>query len=148
MKLERHELPRVLDVVFAGLNLLKHRRRCRLRHLVLDFKNAFFQFLVALEEQRLFVARLKKYIHVYVWNRCVQGSRGAPLVCGRALALAMRLSMGLIEDGTLSASTYVDDPISTYAGGDESEHEEALCVSVAGLLALGYDLAFDVAWTL
>ena len=65
VKVERPELPRVLDVVFAGLNLLKLRRRARLRHIVLDFKNAFFQFPVALDEQRYFVTRLRRHIYIY-----------------------------------------------------------------------------------
>ena len=65
VEVERPELPRVLDVVFAGLNLLKLRRR-RLRHIVLDFKNALFQFPVALEEQRYFVTRLRHQIFIYI----------------------------------------------------------------------------------
>ena len=74
VKVERPELPRVLDVVFAGLNLLKLRRHCRLRHLVLDFKNAFFQFPVALEEQRYFVTRLRRHIYMESLRTGVAGS--------------------------------------------------------------------------
>ena len=57
----------------------------------------------------------------------------------------MRLSLGLLPDGAASASTYVDDPITTYAGDTDEEQEHNMCVTVAGLLALGYDLAFDKA---
>ena len=123
---ERPELPRVLDAIFAAMKLMRARRGKKLRQIVLDFRNAFFQFPVSPAEQRFFATRLKK--SVFVWTRCVQGSRGAPLVCGRCLALAMRLCFGLLEDGRGSASTYVDDPLSTYIG-TEAEQEEAICVA-------------------
>ena len=76
-KAEKPELPRVLDIIFAGLELLRHRR-CRrnwLRHLALDFRSAFFQFPARRDEQRFFATVLRR--HVYVWNRAVQGSPNA-----------------------------------------------------------------------
>ena len=52
--------------------------------------------------------------------------------------------LGLLEDDRGSASTYVGDLLSTYAGTDE-EQEDAICLTVAGLLTLGFDLDFDKA---
>mgnify|MGYP002281324822 CR=1 FL=1 len=131
-----------MDAIFASMKLMKAHRGKKLRQIVLDFRNAFFQFPVSPAEQRFFATRLKN--SVYVWTRCVQGSRGAPLICGRSLALAMRLCFGLLEDGRGSSSTYVDDPLSSYIGTDD-EQEEAICITTAGLLILGFDLAFDKA---
>ena len=42
VKTERPELPIILDAIFAGLKLLKANRGRKLRHSVLDFRNAFF----------------------------------------------------------------------------------------------------------
>ena len=56
----------------------------------------------------------------------------------------MRLCFGLVEDSRATSSTYVDDPLSTYAGTGE-EQTDAICLTTAGLLILGYDLAFDKA---
>ena len=56
----------------------------------------------------------------------------------------MRLAFGLLPAGSASASTYVDDPIAPFIGSD-SENELSIAVVVGGLLALGFDLAFDKA---
>ena len=58
-----------------GFPWILGRRRSKLRHLVLDFKNAFFQFPVQLEEQRYFVTRLKG--SVYMEPLCPRLPRGA-----------------------------------------------------------------------
>ena len=104
VKAERVELPRVLDVLFDGLELLKHGRRGHvraggLRQLVLDFRHAFFNWPNREDELRYFAARLRG--EVLVWLRSVQGSRVAPLISGRGLALAMRLVDALVPSSIL-----------------------------------------------
>ena len=144
VKAERPELPRVLDVVFANLELMRANRSIAgsLRHLVLDFAHAFFNFPGRPDERKYFTTRLGESIRV--WWRTAQGSRGAPLVCGRALALAMRLAAATVEGSAMSASTYVDDPIASFIG-DDDQQDDNMCLVVAALLAFGYDLAFNKA---
>ena len=63
VKGERPELPRVLDVIFANLEMLRRRRQRLgkgLRHVILDFSNAFFQFPARADERRLFATRMGK----------------------------------------------------------------------------------------
>ena len=122
VKGERPELPRVLDVIFANLEMLRRRRQQRgkgLRHVILDFSNAFFQFPTRADERRFFATRLGK--SVLVWLRTAQGSRGAPLICGRALALVMRLAASTVPPDAMTASCYVDDPLSTFIGSQEGQ---------------------------
>ena len=137
VKVEKPQLSRALDVVLAVMRLLLARRHSgshlKIRMVVLDFANAFFQFPWMLKERRFFATRLGKYI--YIWRRAVQGSRGAPDICGRALALAMRLSCALVQPGTMSSSTRVDDPISSFLGDEEQANR-----SIAKwILDLGFD---------
>ena len=142
VKTERPELPRILDVVFSNLELLRGKRdvdNARLRHLILDFTHAFFNFPNRPDERRYFATRLQQFI--YTWMRTVQGSRGAPLICGRALALAMRLAASTTDRAVLNASTYVDDPIISVMGSS-SEQDVAIGQFVGSLLAMGFDLAF------
>ena len=132
----------MLDIIFAALELLRAKRGGKsrwLRQVVLDFAHAFFNFPTRPDERKFFATRLKKAI--YVWLRAVQGSRGAPLICGRALALAMRLVASLLEDGVMNAGTYVDDPLISCMGNQE-EQSEAMGLVIGGLLAMGYELAF------
>ena len=76
-----------------------------------------------------------------VWTRTAQGSRGAPLVCGRALALAMRMAAATIPEGAVSTSTYVDDPISTFIG-EQQGRSLSIGKLVGSILAMGFDLVF------
>ena len=143
VKAERPELPRVLDVIFANLELLKKwKKRWRkrsLRHVVLDFANAFFHFPTREDERRFFATRLGK--DILVWMRTAQGSRGAPLVCGTALALIMRLASATIPKDEMSASTYVDDPISTFIG-DKAQQDINIGKLIGSTHPCGFDLAF------
>ena len=94
VKCERFVLPRMLDVIFDGLELLRHlrsayrrlrrRERLHLEHVVLDFANDFFHFPVMKEEQRYLVAQFLDWF--WVCFRATQGSRGGPLACGRGLS--------------------------------------------------------------
>ena len=61
------------------------------------------------------------------------------MVCGRALAQAMRISCCTIEKGQIAAGTYVDDPLSTFAGSDE-EIDRNVGQLVGMLLAIGTTL--------
>ena len=72
---------------------------------------------------------------VLVWLRTAQGSRGAPLICGRALALVMRLAAGTVQPDAMGAATYVDEPILTFVGS-QSEQDTNLAKFLAGVLAL------------
>ena len=138
VKSERPELPRALDVVFSNLELMKRRRKWlkgrRMRHVILDFANAFFHFPCRPDERKFFCTRLGKSI--LMWLRAAQGSRGAPLVCGRALALVMRLAASTIPSGAVSASTYVDDPIAVFIG-EEDEQDLNVGKLIGSILAMG-----------
>ena len=81
---------------------------------------------------------------IYIWLRTAQGSRGAPLICGRALALARRLAASITNNLVLKASTDVDDPMISLMG-TEREQELAIVQFVGGFLAMGFDLAFSKA---
>ena len=147
VKCERVVLPRILDTIFDALELLRvirRRRRAgaRLRYLILDFRHAFYHFPVWPGEQRYLTTRVSNLW--YVWTRATQGSRGAPLISGRGLAQAMRLSTSVAPSSFVRSSTYVDDPIITLAG-TESETDRTMAKVVLCLRALNYDLAFEKA---
>ena len=145
VKGERPELPRVLDVVFSSLELLRRRRNSLgkgSRQIILDFANAFFQFPGRADERRFFATRLGKA--VLVWLRTAQGSRGARLICGKALALVMRLAAGTIDHDAMNASTYVDDPLVTFVG-DQADQDLNIAKNVGSILAMGFSLSFPKA---
>ena len=81
--------------------------------------NVFFQFPGRRDERRFFATRLGRA--VLVWLRTAQGPRGAPLICGRALALVMKLAAGTVQPGSMCASTYVDGPIWTFVGNQAEQ---------------------------
>ena len=91
-----------------------------------------------------------------MWLRAPQGSRGAPLICGRALSMAMRMATATVERGVVNAATCVDDPIMSIVGDSAAQHL-AVCKIVGSILAMGYQLAFakaqdsdadfEVTWT-
>ena len=142
VKTERPIQPRVLEIIFAAVELIRVKRWDKtrwLRQVVPDCAHDFFNAPTRPDERKFFATRLKQAI--YVWLRAVQGSRGAPLICGRALALAMRLVASLLEDGVMNAGTYVDDPLISFMGNQEEQYE-AMGLVIGGLLAMGYELAF------
>ena len=134
-KCERPELPRILDLVFSNLELMRRRRTLKLRHVVLDFSNAFYNFPNVPEGRRFFAAKLREYM--YIWWRVTQGLRGAPLVNCRSLGLAMRLALASVPEDVATASTYVDDPIMTVSG-DVDEQNINICIIIGCLLVMGF----------
>ena len=66
-KLERPELPRTLDIIFSNLELMRKIRDSpgwRLRHIVLDFVHAFFNFPGCESERCYFMTRLRGAIYI------------------------------------------------------------------------------------
>ena len=53
----------------------------------------------------------------------------------------MRLASSTIPKGQMSASTYVDDPISTFIG-DKAQQDINIGKLIGCILACGFDLAF------
>ena len=64
-KTEKPQLPRILAVIFSNLELMRkirHDPYRHLRHIILDFVHAFFNFPGLMEERRFFMARLRRHI--------------------------------------------------------------------------------------
>jgi hypothetical protein len=120
-KFERVLLPRVLDVVHDGLDLMATAEgpvlqgenakewEASLEFMIADFKDAFYILPNLKEERRFFVIRFRGEFFVFV--KTTQGSRGAPLTWARLAALVTRMTQAMIGIKQARISTYVDDPI-------------------------------------
>ena len=98
----------------------RDRRNTKVRHLVLDFKNAFFHFPVGKAEQRFLVARVRW--HLYVWVRAAQGP-AVRLDLRDIAGHAMRMALSTTTEHEATSSCYVDDPTMTFFGSDaDKEH--------------------------
>lgn len=144
----RHQrvfLPRLLDAITQGLNLLSIGGSGEgVDWLVLDFSDAFWQVPLDPPERRFFCARVKvngtlKYV---VFLRTVQGSRSAPLSWARVAALLMRLTQSAVDQDNVRLHCFVDDPISSVKGTARDRR-----VHVASMIllweALGFQLSYN-----
>ena len=136
-------LPRPLDVVNDCLHMWKHGGPDSfLELLVLDYTDWFYMTPLHRSEQRYFVTAFKgKYI---VFLSQTQGSRNAPVVCGRVAALLGRLTQGMMPEKQVRCHIYVDDPIGLFLGprGTRDLH---ISVVICAWLILGLRLAFKKA---
>ena len=66
------------------------------------------------------------------------------MVCGRALALVMRLAAPTVPPDAMTASCYVDDPLSTFIG-TQQEQDNNIAKFVGCILAMGFELSFPKA---
>ena len=120
-KFERTLLPRALDVVHDGLDLMathdgpiSQGAECAdgdtaLEFLIADFKDAFYILPNRRDERRFFVIVFRGVY--YVFMKTTQGSRGAPLTWARLVAVITRMTQAVTGIGKSRISTYVDDPI-------------------------------------
>ena len=141
---ERVLLPRLLDVVWDILDLLVARSSTGgdIDALIIDFKDAFYQ-IPALEEEMAFLVGVMRRTY-FIYDRVAQGTRGAPLLWGRTVALVNRLTAGLFDLTKWRSSIYVDDPI-IHVRGDAVARRQMLVRTVAVWMGLGFRLAFDKA---
>ena len=108
----------------------------------MDFRHWFFHFPEHPDEMRYLATRFGD--DWLVWLRATQGSRGAPLISGRGIALVMRLATSVVPTDHVRSSTYVDDPILTFVGAD-AENDGDLAKIVLCLRALNFSLSYDKA---
>ena len=110
--------------------------------LVIDFKDAFYQ-IPAIEEEMAFLVGVMRKTY-FVYDRVAQGTRGAPLLWGRTVALISRLTAGLFDLTRWRSSIYVDDPI-IHVRGNAAARRRTMVQTVAVWMGLGFRLAFDKA---
>eukprot|EP00439_Symbiodinium_sp_Y106_P062067 s1806_g9.t1 len=136
-------LPRIVDVVDDLLYLLDQLEGARgnpeLEMMVLDFTDWFYQVPLAHAERKYFAFKFGNKYAVYLTQP--QGSRNAPVVCGRVAAYIGRLTQGVIHACNMRLQIYVDDPIISAIGTRE---ERRLHFALLILLweAMGIGLAY------
>ena len=136
-------LPRPVDIVSDCLHMWKHAGTdLSMEALVLDFTDWFYMTPLHGDEQRYFVTAYKgKYI---VFLSQTQGSRNAPVVCGRVAALIGRLTQGMLPEKNARCHIYVDDPICLFLG-PRHQRDLHIAVVICTWLVLGLRLAFKKA---
>ena len=136
-------LPRIVDVVDDLLYLLDQLEGARgnpeLEMMVLDFSDWFYQIPLAQSERKYFAFKFGNKYAVYLTQP--QGSRNAPVVCGRVAAYIGRLTQGVIQACNMRLQIYVDDPIISAIG---TRQERRLHFALLILLweAVGIGLAY------
>ena len=135
-------LPRTLDATWDIMELLSEIKTDNenLAIMVLDFKDAFWQIPLLPEEMPFVVGKLGSSF--FLFRRAPQGSRGAPLLWARTVALLTRLTHAMHPCGKFRASVYVDDPLIVVSGTFKQRMRKLVKTAVA-LTCLGFDMAFN-----
>ena len=120
---ERVVLPRTLDNAWGLMDFMAERKSKGgdIDIVIIDFKDAFWH-LPVLEEEPFLVGKCRG--SYFLFKRAAQGSRGAPLIWGRLVALLNRLMAQMHEMDAYRASVYVDDPM-LMARGAELQNKRA-----------------------
>eukprot|EP00439_Symbiodinium_sp_Y106_P060007 s2027_g8.t2 len=144
-------LPRPTDVIDDALFLLHchpAEPEVGLEALVLDFRDWFYAVPLHRDDMKYFVTAYRetpagglKYI---VFLTQTQGSKNAPLVCGRVAALVGRLSQSLFNEHDARLQIYVDDPCFLVSGSG-CQRDLRMAVLICVWSALGLPLAFKKA---
>ena len=135
-------LPRISDVVDDLLYLLDQMSDAEdisMEMMVLDFSDWFYQTPLARAESKHFAFSYKGKFAVYTTQP--QGSRNAPVVCGRVAALVGRLTQGALHARHLRLQIFVDDPF-ICAIGPGPERKLHFASLILMWEALGIKLAY------
>jgi hypothetical protein len=143
-KHQRVLLPRLLDAILQGLNLLSETQAdAECEWFVLDFKDAFWQVPLRPDERRFFCANIlrngeERYV---VFLRAVQGSRSAPLSWARVVALLQRLTQSAAGSDKARLHCFIYDPIASISG-TQIERDTTITLMVLIWEALGFQLSY------
>ena len=109
---------------------------------MIDITDAFWQLPLQPNEHKFFCTKFQdKYI---IYERLAQGSRNAPLVWCRFMALISRITSGIFSADPFQLQTFVDDPLITVGGTREST-DELIAAFTLFWMILGIKLAFPKA---
>ena len=126
-------LPRISDAVDDALHLMhcgEGHEDSSLEWLVLDFTDWFFNIPLHPDERKHFAMSYKGTYIAYLTQ--AQGSRNAPLICGRVAALVARLTQAMFDDTQYRLQIYVDDPlICTY--GTTEQRQMWMTITATGI---------------
>ena len=108
---ERVLLPRTLDNTWDLMDLMAERKKKGgdIDIIIIDFKDAFWHLPVMEDEEPFLVGKCRGCY--FLFKRAAQGSRGAPLIWGRLVALLNRLTAQVHDVDSYRASIYVDDQL-------------------------------------
>ena len=137
---QRIILPKLLDVVYDILNLMATGKDVEL--FICDFADAFWLLPLSPDERMYFVAELRK--HFFVFLRCAQGSRNAPLGWGRVAALLARLTQSMFDKNEVRMEVYTDDPCMALAG-TPAQRRRFVAIIVLTWRTLGFPLSWKKA---
>lgn len=137
-------LPRVSDIVDDALYLMSQSTGPdqQIEWLILDFTDWFYNVPLHPDERRHFTWAYGK--HWVAFKAQAQGSRNAPLVCGRVAALIARLTQGVFGDQKFRLQIYVDDPCICVLGTTK-ERNMQMAATILLWACLGIRLAYKKA---
>ena len=107
--------------------------------MILDFTNWFYNVPLHPEERKHFTWSYGK--HWVAFKTQAQGSRNAPLICGRVAALIARLTQGVFGDQRYRLQIYVDDPCICVMG-NATQRDELMAATILFWACLGIRLAY------
>eukprot|EP00435_Cladocopium_sp_Y103_P030056 s3225_g7.t1 len=116
-------LPRISDAIDDALYLMSQSegdKQERVEWLILDSSDWFYNVPLHPSERRHFA-----WAYQSTWvafKTQAQGSKNAPLVCGRVAALISRMTQATFGDQVYRLQLYVDDPCICMLGNDKSRN--------------------------
>ena len=144
----RVQLPRPTDLVDDALFLLSRAEGEEVEALVLDFKDWFYSVPLQHSERRFFTAAFREKaggpLRYIVFTTQTQGSKNAPIICGRIAAYIARLSQSLFLLDQARLQLYVDDPCFLMSG-DRNRRDRLASILICLWSALRIPLAFGKA---
>ena len=144
----RVQLPRPTDLVDDTLYLLSRSKGEEVEALVLDFKDWFYSVPPQHEERHYFTTAYRERpggpLRYIVFLTQTQGSKNAPIVCGRAAAFIGRLSQSLFLSDRARLQVKVDDPCFLMVGS-QGQRDRLASILICLWMSLRIPLAFGKA---
>ena len=134
-------LPRVSDIVDDALYLMSqcNHKDQQIEWMIMDFTDWFYNVPLHPRERRHFTWSYgDKWV---AFKTQAQGSRNAPLVCGRVAALIARLTQSVFGDQRYRLQIYVDDPCICVMG-NSTQRDEMMAATILLWAGFGIRLAY------
>lgn len=110
-------LPRTSDAIDDALYLMNQcQGKETIEWLVVDFSDWFYNVLLHKEERKHFTWAFKQRWVAFLTQ--AQGSKNAPVVCGRVAAMIARMTQAVFGEAYYRLQVYVDDPCICVRGVD------------------------------
>ena len=133
-------LPRTSDALDDALYLMSQCERGeQVEWFVMDYSDWFYNVPLHPSERCYFTWSYKGRWVAFLTQ--AQGSKNAPLVCGRVAAMVARITQSMFNDAHLRLQLYVDDPLMSLRG-DQHQRDGLLAATTMFWSALGIRLAF------